>query len=70
MVDPHFRDAFADWLNITRIAGGQPFDTRQDARTCFHVAQAVQPMNIGIGFADFKHNSIVAKWLHAVNAFQ
>jgi len=35
-----------------------------------NVAQAIKPLSICVSLADFKHECIVALWLHIVNAFQ
>lgn len=45
VIDPQFRDAFGNWLDVARITRREPFDPDQNARPCADVPQAVKPFD-------------------------
>jgi hypothetical protein len=55
LVDPQLRHTFADGLDIAGVPGGETFDPGLDTRPGLDIAQAVQPLGEGIGFAHFHH---------------
>jgi hypothetical protein len=64
IVDAHLRYAFANGLNVTRIAGSQTFDPGQNACASTSIAKIVQPSGINIGFLYINHTLSVAYRLH------
>lgn len=66
VVDPQFRDAFADWLDVAGVSSGEPFDSCLDSRSRLDVAQAIEPQCEDLGLANFDHVKNVALRLQVV----
>jgi hypothetical protein len=54
-MNAQLRNAFADRLDITRVAGCQTLDARLYASTTLDVAQPVYPLGKGLGFSNVTH---------------
>ena len=67
VVDPEFRNAFADGPRVSRVSGRQTLDPNQDTGLGPHVPQAVQPLGVDLRPANLKHAGNVAEWLHSIN---
>jgi hypothetical protein len=66
-VDPQFRHTLADWRDVSRIPGGQPFEPSLNPRSAPEVAQIVEPSRKAVCLAQLDHCSTVAVWLRSVN---
>lgn len=67
VVDTHFRDAFADWPHVTRIAAGQTFDSDLDSCPRVNITQSVEPLGEELCLVDFGRHWSVAARIQEVN---
>jgi hypothetical protein len=53
VVDAQLRNAFAHWLNISRVPKREAFNPRLNARPRPKVAQAIEPLSEHFSFSNF-----------------
>lgn len=67
-VDAEFGDAFADWLDVTRVAEGKSTNPDVDAGLGLSILESRRPSSVGGCLADLDHGHSVSHGIRQATA--